>query len=62
MKKSMIVLLAVLLAILPICGGMAEAQDNIASEDPLIWKLEDETLFISGTGKMENFSEVINNE
>ena len=62
MKKSMIVLLAVLLAILPICGGMAETQDIIASENPLIWKLEGETLFISGTGKMEDFSEVVNSE
>lgn len=62
MKKWMIVLLAVLLVILPICGGMAEAQDNIASEDPLIWKLEDETLIISGTGKMEDFSEAVNSE
>ena len=55
-------LLCIVLAFTMIFSVNAEAQSNTAQEDPLAWKVENETLIISGTGKMEDYSEVVNSE
>ena len=58
MKKWMIVLLAVLLVILPICGGMAEAQDNTAPEDK-VELISLNTFIVPGDMKIDDANEIL---
>ena len=59
MKKWMIVLLCIGLIFTMIFGANAEAQNNTVPEDSLVWKVEDETLIISGTGEMEDYKRIL---